>query len=95
LRLQKKLRREYEALRSIDFFPGDAAAEAEAAWTDFNTRIERLADPPLHRPRGALSVAGQAVGDDAGGPARPERQRISVGRAARTSWDSSIALCDL
>lgn len=39
-RLQKKLRRDYEALRANDFFPGEASLEAEAAWTDFNQRID-------------------------------------------------------
>jgi hypothetical protein len=44
-RLQKKLRREHEALRAIDFFPGEASIDAEAAWSDFNSRIERLLSP--------------------------------------------------
>ena len=29
----------------IDFFPGEAAVEAEAAWTDLNKRIEQLLSP--------------------------------------------------
>ena len=44
-RLQRKLQREVDAVRSIDFFPGDASAEAEAAWTDFNKRIETVLSP--------------------------------------------------
>ncbi|HEY1392720.1 MAG TPA: chromate resistance protein ChrB domain-containing protein [Methylibium sp.] len=44
-RLQRKLLREYEAVRAIDFFHGDASAEAEAAWTDLNRRIEQLLSP--------------------------------------------------
>lgn len=44
-RLQRKLQREYEAVRAIDFFHGDASAEAEAAWTDLNRRIEQLLSP--------------------------------------------------
>src|SRR5262249_34996361 len=44
-RLQRKLQREYEALRSIDFFPGEAALEAEAAWIDFDKRLERVLSP--------------------------------------------------
>ncbi|MDR7267510.1 hypothetical protein J2X20_000139 [Pelomonas saccharophila] len=48
IRLQRKLQREFDALRAIDFFPGEAAVEAEAAWTDFGRRIEGLlsADEP-------------------------------------------------
>lgn len=44
-RLQKKLRRDYEALLATDFFPGEASLEAEAAWTDFNQRIDRVLSP--------------------------------------------------
>lgn len=44
-RLQKRLRRDYDALRAIDFFPGEAGVEAEAAWADVNSRLERLLSP--------------------------------------------------
>ena len=44
-RLQRKLRRDYDALRAIDFFPGDGSTEAEAAWTEFSHRLERMRSP--------------------------------------------------
>jgi hypothetical protein len=44
-RLQKKIQREYDALRAIDFFPGDPAIEAESAWTDLKRRIDGLLSP--------------------------------------------------
>ena len=44
-RLQKKSRRDYEALVASDFFPGEASLEAEAAWADFNQRINRALSP--------------------------------------------------
>ncbi|HEY8880240.1 MAG TPA: chromate resistance protein ChrB domain-containing protein [Roseateles sp.] len=44
-RLQRKHQREFDALRAIDFFPGEAAVEAEAAWVDFNKRIDGLLSP--------------------------------------------------
>ena len=44
-RLQRKLRRDYDALRAIDFFAGDAAIEAEAAWADLHQRLDRLLSP--------------------------------------------------
>lgn len=44
-RLQRKLQREFDALRAIDFFPGEAAVETEAAWTAFTKRIESLLSP--------------------------------------------------
>ncbi|MDN8611971.1 chromate resistance protein ChrB domain-containing protein [Variovorax ginsengisoli] len=44
-RLQRKLQREFDAARAIDFFPGEASIEAEAAWTVVNGRIESLLSP--------------------------------------------------
>lgn len=44
-RLQRKLQREFDALRGIDFFPNEASAEAEAAWNDFSRRIDGLLSP--------------------------------------------------
>ncbi len=44
-RLKRKLQREYDTLRSIDFFPSEVGAEAEDAWIKFSTRIDRLVSP--------------------------------------------------
>ncbi|HJV61188.1 MAG TPA: chromate resistance protein ChrB domain-containing protein, partial [Albitalea sp.] len=44
-RLQRRLQREYDGVRSIDFFPGEASAEAEAAWIELSKRIEQLRSP--------------------------------------------------
>jgi hypothetical protein len=44
-RLQRKLKRDHDALRAIDFFPGDPAAEAESAWADLSQRLERVLSP--------------------------------------------------
>lgn len=44
-RLQRKLQREFDAVRAIDFFPGEASVEAEAAWTDFSKRVESVSSP--------------------------------------------------
>jgi hypothetical protein len=44
-RLQRRLLRELDTLRSIDFFPGDASAEAEAAWAELNKRMDSLLSP--------------------------------------------------
>lgn len=44
-RLQRKLQREFDALRAMDFFPGEARAEAEAAWADFSRRVAQLLSP--------------------------------------------------
>lgn len=51
-RLQRKLQREFDAARAIDFFPSEASIEAEAAWTDLNKRIESLLSPDEPHPTG-------------------------------------------
>ena len=54
-RLQRKLQRDFDAVRAIDFFPGDASVEAEAAWTDFSKRIESVLSPDEpHETRGQI-----------------------------------------
>jgi len=44
-RLKHRLQRDFEALRSIDFFPAESSAEAEAAWTEFGKRIDGFLSP--------------------------------------------------
>jgi hypothetical protein len=44
-RLQRKLQRDFDAVRSIDFFPDDASLEAEAALAEFVKRVEGLLSP--------------------------------------------------
>jgi len=44
-RILRKLRREYDALRAIDYFPNDASARAEAAWTELAKAAEQRLAP--------------------------------------------------
>ncbi len=44
-RLQRRLRRAYEAVSAIDYFPGDAALRAEAAWSDFAGSVDTVLSP--------------------------------------------------
>jgi hypothetical protein len=44
-RAQRRLQRDYDAIKAIDYFPGDASAETEAAWLEFNRRVQALASP--------------------------------------------------
>jgi hypothetical protein len=44
-RTLRRLRREYEAIRTIDYYPNDASAQAEAAWMDFVNVAETLLSP--------------------------------------------------
>ena len=45
MRLKKRLLKEFEGLRTIDFFPSEASVEAEAAWTEFSTRVDAILSP--------------------------------------------------
>lgn len=49
-RLARRLRREYEGLRLIDFFPGDATTLAEAQWADFVDLIDTVLSPDEPHP---------------------------------------------
>jgi hypothetical protein len=44
-RLQRRAQRDFEALRALDFFPGDAVVETEAALGVLVKRIEALVSP--------------------------------------------------
>ena len=44
-RLQRRLQRELDAAKAIDFFPGEASGDAQAAWTELNKRIDSLLSP--------------------------------------------------
>jgi hypothetical protein len=82
-RLQRRLSKEYEALRAIDFFPGDAAAETLAAWTEMERRIQRVLSPDEpHETEGAIPRL------DAGayrGRTWATRRRLWVDRVA-SAW---------
>lgn len=41
----RKLRRDYEAIRAIDYFPNETSAGAEAAWLDFVNAVEAVLSP--------------------------------------------------
>jgi hypothetical protein len=44
-RLQRKLQRDFDAVRTIDFFPDDASVETEAALSELTKRIDVLLSP--------------------------------------------------
>ncbi|CAG9268161.1 Protein ChrB [Paraburkholderia unamae] len=41
----RRLRKDYEAIAAIDFFPGEAATRAEAAWQDFVAHVDTVLSP--------------------------------------------------
>ena len=82
-RLHRKLQREFDAVQAIDFFPGEASVEAEAAWADFNKRIESVLS--LDEPH---EIKGRIPPLDAGkyqGRTWATRRRLWVDRVA-SAW---------
>jgi hypothetical protein len=82
-RLQKRLRREYDALRAIDFFPAEASVEAEAAWTDFSNRLARLLSPD--EPRETDGEVPRLNPEEYRGRLWATRRRLWVDRVA-SAW---------
>ena len=41
----RKLRRDYEALRAIDYFPGEASTQGEQAWREFTALADKVLSP--------------------------------------------------
>jgi hypothetical protein len=82
-RLQRKLQREYEAQRAIDFFPGEASLEAEAAWMDFARRIESMSSPD--EPHGTKGGVPRLDDSRYQGRTWATRRRLWVDRVA-SAW---------
>jgi hypothetical protein len=82
-RLQRKVQREFDAIRAIDFFPGDASAETEAAYVEFARRIEaRLSPDEPHEVAGGIARLDPALYR---GRTWATRRRLWVDRVA-SAW---------
>lgn len=56
-RLQRRFRKEYEAIRAIDYFPNDKSVQAETAWMDFVQHVAALLESgEPHATRAAIST---------------------------------------
>lgn len=56
-RLQRRLQREFDATRAIDFFPAESRLEADTAWGEFNKRLQALLSPgEPHETDGAIPL---------------------------------------
>lgn len=44
-RLLRRVRKDYESLAAIDYFPGDASARAQVAWQDFIGLVDTVLSP--------------------------------------------------
>jgi hypothetical protein len=83
VRLQRRLQREYDAVRTTDYFPGEASREAEAAWMDVHKRIDSLLSPDEpHEAAGAIPRLDPA---DYQGRVWATRRRLWVDRIA-SAW---------
>lgn len=82
-KLLRRLRKDYETIVAIDYFPADAATRAEAAWQDFIGLVDTVLSPgepgSAERPIPSLSV------NDYQGRTWATRQRMWVDRVA-SAW---------
>ena len=82
-RLKRRLEKELDALRAIDFFPSEAGIEADAAWVDLSKRIDALLSPDEPH-----ETAGKVPRHDAAayrGRTWATRRRLWVDRVA-SAW---------
>ena len=82
-RLQRKLQRELDALRAIDFIPGEAGVEAEAEWDDFVRRIDAVLSPD--EPRECAGAIPRVDASEYQGHTWATRRRPWVDRVA-SAW---------
>ena len=82
-RLQRRLERDYQAVRSIDFFPGEASVEADAAWVDLNRRMASLLSPD--EPHETKSLIPRLEPSAYQGRTWATRKRLWVDRVA-SAW---------
>ena len=82
-RLVRRLRREYEALRATDHFPGEAAVRAEAGWSDFIGAAEQLLSPD--EPRAVDAAIVRLERNDYQGRTWATRRQLWVDRVA-SAW---------
>ena len=82
-RLARRLRREYEALRAVDFFPGEATVRAEAGWTDFIGVVDTVLSPD--EPHAADGTIARLERKDYQGRTWATRRHLWVDRVA-SAW---------
>lgn len=82
-KLLRKLRKDYDTIVAIDYFPGDAATRAEAAWQDFIGLVDTVLSPgephSAEKPIRSLSIS------DYQGRTWATRQHMWVDRVA-SAW---------
>lgn len=82
-RLLRKLRRDYDALRAIDYFPNEASNHAEAAWMDFVNVVETALSPG--EPQAVQAAIPRLAVTDYQSRVWATRRRLWVDRVA-SAW---------
>ncbi|WP_175917264.1 chromate resistance protein ChrB domain-containing protein [Burkholderia pyrrocinia] len=82
-RLLRRLRKDCDALRAIDYFPGDAATRAEVALQDFIALVDTVLSPG--EPHAAERAIRLLAIDEYQGRTWATRQRMWVDRVA-SAW---------
>ena len=79
----RRLRKDYEAIQAIDYFPDDAAIRAEAAWQEFVALVDTVLSPG--EPHPAERAIRLLARDDYQGRTWATRERMWVDRVA-SAW---------
>lgn len=82
-KLLRRLRKDYETILAIDYFPGDAATRAEAAWQDFVGLVDTVLSPG--EPHSAERLIKRLSVGDYQGRTWATRQHMWVDRVA-SAW---------
>jgi hypothetical protein len=82
-KLLRKLRREYEAVREIDYFPNETSIQAEAVWMDFVNAADSLLSPD--EPHAVSAAIARLELSDYQGRTWATRRHIWVDRVA-SAW---------
>jgi hypothetical protein len=82
-RLLRRLRKDHEAIRAIDYFPGAASTDAEVAWEDFLALADTVLSPG--EPHAAERAIRPLRRDDYQARTWATRQRLWVDRVA-SAW---------
>jgi hypothetical protein len=82
-RLLRRLRKDYDAIRTIDYFPGAASTDAEVAWEDFQALADTILSPG--EPHAAERAIRSLRRDEYQARTWATRQRLWVDRVA-SAW---------
>ncbi|WP_321963173.1 chromate resistance protein ChrB domain-containing protein [Paraburkholderia sp. J7] len=82
-KLLRRLRKDYETIVAIDYFPGEATTRAEVAWQDFVAHVDTVLSPG--EPHAADRAIRSLSASDYQGRTWATRRRLWVDRVA-SAW---------